>query len=527
MFRRRAEPPPPPPEAAAPGPARALLASGLFDQAFYEAQAGAEFDSPLEAARHAVATGMPAQLSPHPALDFHDQPASVRRPWRVGKVRVLLDRLQEAGVPADPGEEVRRHLIDVARAAARPSTDPDPVIDWTAAEEGRVVGRTSVVIPTYDDASMTVRAVDAVVRTTAGLDVEVLVVDNGSRADVAVSLARRLDGRDRVRLLRPPRNLQFAGGSNLGFAESTGATVVFLNNDTEVRAGWLPPLLAALDEPDVLGAQPVLVYGDDTIQAAGTVFLRDGLLPSHLLVGQPKEDARPLAGRPFDVVTAAALAVRAGDVVALRGYDEGYVNGFEDVDLCLRAQALRPGSFRVVPASLVTHHESKTPGRFARAMDNRRRFLERWDGRLPAATPEVYAELGFAAEVVGDGTEVPAARASVTGLLPHDPAHLRWGVRVPAPAGTAGDDDAWTLAADALATELRALGQTVVTHRAEAHGVPAARLDEVAVWTGPVEQVGGRIDLVWVPSGDVGADARALLAAAYSEPSPTSSTTIE
>lgn len=509
MFRRRAEPPPPPP--AAPGPARVLLQSGLFDQGFYEAQAGREFETPLAAARHAVSVGLPARLSPHPALDFHTQPVRVRRPWRAGKVRALLDRLADTGLPPDPGEGLRRHLMEVARAA-RATSVPDPTVDWALAGQGRVAGRTSVVVPTYDDAAMTGRAIRAVLATTVGHDVEVVVVDNGSAVDVAVSLARQLDDLERVRLLRLPRNLQFAGGSNLGFAASTGEAVVFLNNDTEARAGWLSPLLAALEEPDVAGAQPLLLYGDDTIQAGGTVFLRDGLLPSHLLVGLPKEDALPLAGRPFDVVTAAALALRAADVAALRGYDEGYVNGFEDVDLCLRARLLRGGRFRVVPQALVTHHESKTPGRFARAMDNRRRFLARWDGRLPPATPDLYAELGFAATVTDDGTEVPAARATVTGLLPHDPARLRWGIRVPAPAGAAGDGDPATLAADALAAELRGLGQTVVTHRAEAHGVPATALDEVAVWSAAPEPVPGRIDVVWTDTGDAAADARTLLA---------------
>src|SRR6478735_9146521 len=135
MFRRRAETPSPPAEEpggqASTGPARVLLGSGLFDQEFYEAQAGEGFDSALAAARHAVSTGMPARLSPHPSLDFHAQPARVRRPWRAGRVRVLLDHLADAGVPPDPGEGLRWHLMEVARAAVRP-TGPDPTVDWHA-----------------------------------------------------------------------------------------------------------------------------------------------------------------------------------------------------------------------------------------------------------------------------------------------------------------------------------------------------------------------------------------------------------
>ena len=110
MFRRRAEQPSRDPaatpdgepvEATPRGPARQLLAAGMFDQEFYEAQTGERFDSPLQAARHAVATGMPQRLSPHPSLDFHAQPTRVRRPWRAGKVRVMLDRIASAGARTD------------------------------------------------------------------------------------------------------------------------------------------------------------------------------------------------------------------------------------------------------------------------------------------------------------------------------------------------------------------------------------------------------------------------------------------
>src|SRR3954452_20364974 len=209
MFRRRAETPSPPAEEpggqAATGPARVLLGSGLFDQEFYEAQAGERFDSALAAARHAVSTGMPTRLSPHPSLDFHAQPARVRRPWRAGRVRVLLDHLSDLDAAPEPSEALRRHLIDVARRVSGPVDAPDPVVDWERAGEGRVAGRTSVVIPTYDDAAMTALAVAAVLGTTARDEVEVVVVDSGSRVDVAVSLARHLRERKGVRLEQTPR----------------------------------------------------------------------------------------------------------------------------------------------------------------------------------------------------------------------------------------------------------------------------------------------------------------------------------
>jgi tetratricopeptide (TPR) repeat protein len=58
-------------------------------------------------------------------------------------------------------------------------------------------------------------------------------------------------------------------------------------------------------------------------------------------------------------------------------FDEGFKNGFEDVDLCLK---IRERGWRIVyrPDSVVYHLESQTPGRKTHDRDNARRLLERW-----------------------------------------------------------------------------------------------------------------------------------------------------
>ena len=280
--------------------------------------------------------------------------------------------------------------------------------------------------------------------------------------------------------------------------------MVFLNNDTEVRRGWLAPLREGLEDPQVAGVQPLLLHGDDTIQTAGTVFLDDDLLPCHFLVGHPKEDALAVAGERFDAVTAAAVALRAEDVVALRGFDTAYRNGFEDVDLCLRLLAHRPGGFRVAPTALVTHLGSRTTW----PLRARRRQPAPVRGAVArpvaGADPDLYRRIGFElAEVAPDGHVVPAARPRIgdrsrplrTGSAgrstsPPRPAH--W-----------GDDSGDTHFADALARGLRHLGQDVVTRRRSAHDTGPTRLDDVNLvirGSYPVAPVPGKVNVLWVIS---------------------------
>ena len=62
---------------------------------------------------------------------------------------------------------------------------------------------------------------------------------------------------------------------------------------------------------------------------------------------------------------------------AVGGFDEGYINGFEDVDLCLK---LREAGYMLIfnPKSIIFHFEEKTAGRKKHDIENINRFMEKW-----------------------------------------------------------------------------------------------------------------------------------------------------
>lgn len=382
------------------------------------------------------------------------------------------------------------HLVDwVASAAQAPHRDHSTV---------------SVVIPTYADWRMTTDAVTAVLADAAVGDqntaraVEIVVVDNGSPGEVGRRLVASFLTEPRVRHLRLPHNLNFTVGCNAGFAATTGSTVVFLNNDTVARRGWLDAMLPHLADPEVRGVQPLLLYPDDTVQSAGTLFCDSGFIPVHLLAGHPVEDAERLSQRPFSAVTAAAMAVRATEFAALRGFDPVFVNGMEDIDLCLRAIKAYGGGFVVEPTARVTHLESRTPGRNAKVTANRRTLMRRWRGRLPGPELDRYAELGLVvAHLASDGQPVPAARPVLVRAGPR----LRWGIKTAAAPGPLGDASAdWQLARS-MSAALSRLGQEVVTYRRGAHASPASYLDDVvlAIRGGePVVAHPGKLNILWL-----------------------------
>ena len=81
--------------------------------------------------------------------------------------------------------------------------------------------------------------------------------------------------------------------------------------------------------------------------------------------------------REFQAVTAACIAIPKKVFNEVRGFDEEYVNGLEDVDLCLR---IKQKGYKIIytPKSVVIHHESVSPGRFKFNKHNSDLYMSRW-----------------------------------------------------------------------------------------------------------------------------------------------------
>lgn len=244
--------------------------------------------------------------------------------------------------------------------------------------------RVSIVIPVFNGAALTEKCLYGIAGNSgegpAAPDYEVIVVDNGSD-DWTMYLLHAMEGD--LRVLSNDRNLGFARACNQGAAASQAEYLLFLNNDTVPHPDWLALMLAAADADPTVGIVGArLLYPDGTIQHAG-LHLVDGI-PDHEFRGVAADDPRVMQSRDLDMVTGACLLIRRDLFEGLEGFDAQFVNGVEDVDLCLRA---RERGYRVVYCAdaVVDHHEAQTSGRFDHVQDNVQRFLARWQGRFDAS----------------------------------------------------------------------------------------------------------------------------------------------
>ena len=237
----------------------------------------------------------------------------------------------------------------------------------------------SVVIPVHNKWELTAACLRSLAEHTPGGDVAVIVVDNASADDTSgacPALGSSLFGR-RFRYRRFENNRNFGPACNAGAALADSDLLFFLNNDTLLTPGWLPPLQDALAaEPDLVGVGPLLA--DDTVQHLGIVITPAGGSIGHLYAGLPL--AHPLARRRrrFPAITGAALMVSRALFLEAGGFREAYVHGFEAGDFCL-ALAENGGVMSVIPESRVIHFESQTPQRRDHDEDNGRLLRARRD----------------------------------------------------------------------------------------------------------------------------------------------------
>ena len=119
----------------------------------------------------------------------------------------------------------------------------------------------SVVIPVHNKWELTAACLRSLAEHTPGGDVAVIVVDNASADDTSgacPALGSSLFGR-RFRYRRFENNRNFGPACNAGAALADSDLLFFLNNDTLLTPGWLPPLQDALAaEPDLVGVGPLL-----------------------------------------------------------------------------------------------------------------------------------------------------------------------------------------------------------------------------------------------------------------------------
>ncbi|MBS0659825.1 MAG: glycosyltransferase [Verrucomicrobia bacterium] len=233
----------------------------------------------------------------------------------------------------------------------------------------------SIIIPVHNRLDLTQICLRTIEETIGRRDdFEVIIVDDGSK-DGTPQWTAQLP-KPRYRTLRQDPNRGYARANNAAAEIAHGRLLLLLNNDTELRPGWLEPMLqvhAMAPNVGIVGNIQIK-HRTRTIDHAGVCFLVDGR-PLHVAQGLTR--IPPGEFRRWPAVTAACCLLERSLFLELGGFATDFRNGYEDVDLCLRAWQKGYRHY-VAHGSVIEHHVSASPGRMAAEEANRAFFLQRW-----------------------------------------------------------------------------------------------------------------------------------------------------
>ncbi|MGE3433334.1 MAG: glycosyltransferase family 2 protein [Ramlibacter sp.] len=278
----------------------------------------------------------------------------------------------------------------------------------------------SFVVPLYNHLAQTQAMLASLLATMPkGVTYEIILIDDFSTDGTRAWLATLAD--PNIKTLLNPHNLGFARTSNRAAQVASGEVLALLNNDLLLSPGWLAPMLQTLLSPKLkAGLVGNVQYrvADGKLDHAG-VQLTPGAQLVHI---QTLADDAPAHTRAW-AVTGACMLMRKADFDAMGGFDEQFVNGCEDIDLCFRLRAAGKAIY-VANTSRIRHHVSLSRKvntlrneRNSRYLFSRWRTLikqelaAQWAGLLQAG-PHAYAGL-ISGHLAPAFTAPPPAAAQV------------------------------------------------------------------------------------------------------------------
>jgi len=230
----------------------------------------------------------------------------------------------------------------------------------------------SVIVPFKDKSKMTLEAVRSLLKYGPAIKEILLISNNSSKVELA-TVKQALASMENARILEYNHPFNYQKMNNWAVEHAKGKFILFLNNDTGLvkeSRGLLEKMFHKAAQADVGIVGCLLLYGDrKVIQHAG-VFLMPRGMADHLYVGRKLSKALKDSGsskypyavtedRPLTAVTGAVSIVEKKKFDSVGGFDEHFIIGGGDVDLCIRLNQAGCQTW-YVSGGWIVHKESQS-----------------------------------------------------------------------------------------------------------------------------------------------------------------------
>ena len=236
----------------------------------------------------------------------------------------------------------------------------------------------SIITVNFNQSLVTEQLLSSIELTNTYPNIEIIVVDNGSKINSVPEWKVKYPG---IKFIRSDVNLGFAGGNNLGVKEATGDYIFFVNNDTEFTDGLVQTLADVLDKYAEVGmVSPKIRYFDqpDTLQYVGFTPINYYTCRNYC-IGQFEKDNGQydnITG-PTGYAHGAAMMVKRGAIDKAGLMAENFFLYYEEMDWC---DHIKKSGYEVWvdTNALIYHKESVSVGKASGLKEyfmNRNRIL--------------------------------------------------------------------------------------------------------------------------------------------------------
>jgi GT2 family glycosyltransferase len=217
----------------------------------------------------------------------------------------------------------------------------------------------SFVVPCLNHLAQTQQMYRSLLETLPlGLQYEVIFVDDASTDGTRAWLAGLTE--QNVKVIFNHATVGYAKANNSGIRVARGQIVGLLNNDLVFKPNWLEPMLEILEnsalKAGIVGNVQERII-DDTLDHLG-IQLNLQCKLEHI---RQKQQIRPFNYQKTFGMTGACCLLYKDTLEQVQGLSEDFLNGCEDVDLCLKIAQLGLHSY-VALDSTIKHHVSLTRG---------------------------------------------------------------------------------------------------------------------------------------------------------------------
>ena len=242
----------------------------------------------------------------------------------------------------------------------------------------------SIIIPVYNKFRFTNKCIKSILKENEEIPYEIIIAD-----DMSTDLTKYIKYFFvNINIKKNEKEHGFVMNCNMAANFAKGKYIVFLNNDVQVKKGWLSNLVKLIESNENIGmVGSKLIYPNGTLQEAGGIIWRDGSGYNYGR-GKDPEMAEYNYVKEVDYISGASIIIRKSIWNEIGGFDKRFSPAYyEDTDFGFE---VRKHGYKVMyqPLSVVVHLEGISNGKDLHSglkkyqIKNQKKFIEKWKEEL-------------------------------------------------------------------------------------------------------------------------------------------------